>query len=1016
MDKFYLAKLTDLLEETNKSKLELVEIQFSRKPPTFGLMYLTAATLTRKHSNDSNHNNNTTNRSTSKLTSNKTTQVVVNLSVMQINDDNVANFKPLKHVDLSMLPDCKDAVHKTIVDFDTSKSVLLDEEGDDQHIVSQTSNQQSINCVILTDDGSIFGVNLRLLPYLNDERAINSAAFMVRLTTSDTTERKNNITIKRQHRLSSCVGSYIQCKFQPSTNDSSIFIHLLAEKYYCLYELTPFSNNKLKLINEYWMPSNVESFSRFKKVNIVKTNPQIVLLELNNSSLKVINQSKCLFSQNLNELFDLKCNSLSHLIISSHSDKTNNECVLLSFAGTKIVAQNLQITNHEEISSLSSNLNYSSSISQLDKDPDKLLPKTPSFELDTCWSIDLNDIESLNNSAGEPDEEDVSSNNDPFRLENDKIKYGCLMPLWSADSLLSTSEESQRWPEYLIVTYKYHILIYSFEQQTVLPFSVVYDSSFLKLTTLDDRLIQTNSSEQQQHLLAKNNNETKYVDIKTKPKLLHSFKLIGSHTADVLFNNILLSYNNNNNLIECTFFPLLNLIISITNNGDMFALKLNSSLAKLEVQKDNLFQQQYAKAICGDSLLKNQMNRLKKEINSLKNNIEHLEGKSLSMVGQRKSHENNNLSSLIQTDLRQSDETEFLYYLSMCLSNLIKVSQIIIMSAVNSYILNPVSTTNCQTIHIENNIDASSDKNETRLKISNNFLQKQHDSIQSWAILDLEKEDPVMSRVVKLNVPLFITDKQQGSIKVFYVLDNCPRKRSNESFYHPLIRSHLIGGVENSILESFDQSNTMFHIEELQIKPLMSYLQVPFKNESLFVNTEKILTKLTITGLYKRESMISWLAECFQDSIDLRKNKVELESQSNHLSIEFNITDPNNQLSISSDDVIAIDIIKKHILKRATDESTKLTVTQSPSSSTVVSNQNQTSESRVKLMGLVKTALPNVDNSNEKLESLDIILDSLMSEISNINRGLSIDLNRCFEDEVALENSLRKDLEKIDRQ
>lgn len=1021
MDKFYLAKITDLMQYGGQSKMELVDVQFSRKPPTFGLMYLTTKVYIEscEGSNDENVNSNSTNN---KKPINKATQVVVNLSVMQINKDNFADFKPLKQVDLS---NYKDATNKTIVDFDTSKTILLNEEADDQHLSSnQTANNQRhqqsiINCVILTDDGSLYGVDMRLLAHLTStkltKKSPTSTPGVIKLTSDYETSCN-------KRRFSS--GSFIQCKFQQSTGESSIFIHVLAEKHYWLYELTPSCNKKLSLISEYSINnnSNIEDRSslRFTKINTIKTNPHVVLLELSNSSLRIIQQSKCIFSENLNEHFDLKSNLVSNLILSSN--KSSNESILLSFAGSKIIAQNLQITTEISSSSIKS-IDLSPS-KQLEKDPDKLIPKDPSFELDKCWSIDLNnDIENL--SSIERDEEENFSSNNPFRIENDKIKYGSLMPMWSTNSLLySNSEESQSWPEYLIVTYKYHILIYSFEQQTVLPFSVVYDSSFLKLTPLDDKITSTKSTFSEKHLLS--NNEPKFVDVKLKPKLLHNFKLIGTHPTDVLFNNILL---NNNHLVEINFFPLLNVLISLTDNGDMFAFKLNSSLTGLDLHKDNLFQKKYAEAICGDSLLKDQMKRLQKEIGMLKSNMQRLEEESLSLVG-KKNQESNHLSSLIQTELRQSDDTECLYYIFMCLSNLIKVSQVIIMSNVDSHILKPVSTINCQSVHIANDInildeieDLNCDKTLSKLKLDltkltdNNVLQHKDDNlIKTWAIIDLEKEDPALSRVIKLNLPIFITDKQNGFIKVFFILDDCLQKLPIESLYNPIIRSQLSGNVEHSLFETFNKFNTMFHIEELPIKPLISYKQVA-KDEPLFTNSENHLVTLKITGSYKRDSMISWLAECFQDSINFRKSKVKLKSQFNNSSIEYNVLDDSsNQILLSSDDVISLDLIKKHILKRATDESTKLNISQNPSTSstTVVSNQSQTLESRLKLMSLVRATLPDVQKqqSSEQLESsVDIIIDSLMSEISNVDQGLQIDLNTCFKDEIKLENSLRKDLE-----
>lgn len=1023
MDKFYLAKITDLMQEGAHSKLELVDVQFSRKPPTFGLMYLTTKVYMIKSESSNGDENNNANSINNKKLFNKTSEVVVNLSVMQINKDNFANFKPLKHVDLS---NSKDATNKTIVDFDTSKTIVLNEEADDQHLSSQsTTKQQSLDCLILTDDGSLYGVDMRLLPYLaSAKQQPTLAAGVIKLTS-------NYETNSNKGRFSR--GSFIQCKFQQSTGDSSIFIHVLAEKHYWLYELTPFSNNRLNLISEYSINnSNIDDRSislRFTRINTIKTNPQVVLLELNNSSLRIVQQSKCIFNQNLNDHFNLESNIVSNLILSSN--KSSNESILLSFAGTKIIAQNLQITTELQSTS-STRFNHSSPAKQLDKDPDKLIPKDPSFELDKCWSIDLhNDIENL--TSIERDEEENSSSNYHFRIENDKIKYGSLMPMWSTNSLFySNSEESQSWPEYLVVTYKYYILIYSFEQQTVLPFSVVYDSSFLKLTPLGDKITSTTTTNtlSEKHLLS-TNNEPKFVDVKTRPKLLHNFKLIGSHPTDVLFNNILL--NNNNNLIGINFFPLLNLMVSLTYNGDMFAFKLNSSLARLDLHKDNLFQKQYAEAICGDSLLKDQMRRLQREIGILKSNTERLEEESLKLVG-KNGQESNHLSALIQTELRQSDDTECLYYISMCLSNLIKVSQVIIMSSVNSYIMKPVSTINCQSFHIENDIDILQEENDlnrdqtlnldsSKKLIDNNVLQHKDDKlIKTWAIIDLEKEDPALSRVIKLNLPIFITDKQQGFIKVFYILDDCPQRRSIESIYDPIIRSQLSGNIEHSLFETFNKFNTMFHIEELRVKPLISYQQVS-KDEPLFANSiESDMTTLKITGSCKRDSMISWLTECFQDSINFRKSKVKLKSQFNHSSIEYNVLDDDSstQILLSSDDVISLDLIKKHILKRATDESTKLNISQNPpisSTLAVPSNQSQTNESQLKLMNLVRATLPDLQKqSSEQLESsVDMIIDNLMSETSSVDQGQQIDLNSmCFKlDQIKLENSLREDLEKL---
>lgn len=952
MEKYYFAKLVNSSKDLKRGA-KFVEIQYSRRPPSFGLVHLERVSAENQLGNsaengliqDGNNGN--------------TVRQQISLVSLDLADNNLAQFKVKKRIELtSKVSNC------FIVDFDTSKSVLIRDDG--SHQASNNGGSQSPNCIALAPDGGLFAVEL------TGDGAVNKCL----------TSGRESATDLSHHLSTSNGGNFVQCKLQQlETNDdtaNNTYVHSLAHTSYWLYKLimgaSSSSTNrvpKLDLLHRYLLPrTEVAANLRLRRLFVVEVNPQLVMLELNDFSLRIIHKSTCLtnlrLDEGLNSIMSHK-HQYDHLILTGN---LSDEATLISFGRTQVIAHNIQFCGLQDKQATKFSAN-----DEANEDPDQLLLREPSFELEKCWSIDLNDIDSLR--PLEEQEQEGSNKTDDNNGDGSlETLNGCLCPMWSFNQL----NTNNCWPKFIVVSYKFHILVYSFEQQPVLPFSSVYDRSFL------NEAPQLHSNQQ----LSTNNNYKECIDVRMKPRLLHNFKLTGAQPSDSLFNTIFLGVRTR--LVQKHHFPQLGLMVGLTSMGDIMAFKFKSPL--IGNQKDNLYQQFVNDSIRSGSLLMDHVERMQATNSLLRDDITKLENRSVSA---NSSQIIDNLDNLLSTSIKHRDDIGGLYNLTISLSNLLQISKIIVMSSVSSKILQPSSNTPTQTVYIDNNPDLSmnsatlisnidlsttSDLNE----LSTSRKQNQDHQcvvIKSWACIELESG----SRNGLLTLPMYIADGQRGQLKVFFVFTT-PQKKQIDRDLAIIEEPDIIA----------DENVSKFHLKCFELKPLLSYRQTIDVPKNFGRNQQHTtLTATHIKGSFRCDKMIDWLGECFLVASHLL-GSIKFRSLLSNCSIECQVVD--NLLTLASDDLDALELLERHVLKRATSESIKLDV------SRVAGSHKRINATQSEWKLNEKYTVDPKDEEMKTVDQVDLLYENLINELDSTELPMAPSTDW-------LQTSLKKDVELI---
>lgn len=922
MEKYYLANLATFHRDgppsaksssSRSGKIKLVDIQYVRRGPSFGVVQL-EETLSEERQRGA------------------AGERQISLSILELADNKTATIRPDKQIKL-----IDNSTSGKIVDFDTSETIFMDAGNQ-----SLQGNKQHPNCILLAENGDISALDLT-----SDNQKVK------RLTSGRENERAL---------------TFMQCKLQLTVNEDC-YVHSLADRYYVLYKLA--THESLELINEYSLADEQPQLE-LTEMYVMESNPQIVLLELNDSSVRVLHRSVCLYCIQTpeSESWSHKSPTESRRHVLLSTNQSQSECLLVSLSQTSVDARRLQV-----------NLDYPS-------DPDGLLPKGPSFELEDCWKIELNDIESVRALADQ----------EPAFVPSLAIR-SC--PMWSSNQL----NRESCWPKFLLIIYEYHLLVYSFEQPLINPFSLVYDSSFLRFASPEASSAQVDADSSAIKLVKSVKANQENIEVKQRPKLVHNFKLIGAQPTDSLFNTLFLVLGARLQVINQ--FEQLGVLVAVSQLGHVLAFKFTSS--KVNPNKETLYQQLVAQSLAEGSLLRNESTRLEAANKSLEEKLTILERRNL--FGTNEFAGEKALGSLLHCQLNacDDDQTDSLYDLSISIPNLLQVSRIVVTSTVGSHLFEPISNAfeNC---HIDNSVVKSlaqvlKDNIEflTNIRRSGDehiwasieqMLDRQHfkgeEEIQSYALLDLAEYSnrysaPASDYNFKLRLAML--NGQAGHIKVFYLFSKPPKSSEEQNF-----ERSLLGDLAGQHEPDFDQDQAeeqaqVFHMKSIKIKPLMSYKLKP--GEMMKDTGTSTNGRLRISGQFKPSTIVGWLDESFHlrssDGSNLSIFKGKFYSRSTRCHINFDIHEEGDHLELISDDLIALELIKKHLLKLATDAQVKLDIDESVPSIRQIHllldlqlENLSTIDKRISSWSKSVQLIPNIG------DQVDLLMDTLTSEVITV--------------------------------
>lgn len=874
MDKYYLSKLPEIHEGINlERRAKFVEINYSRKPPSFGIVYL--------HDEQQ--------------------QQQLRLACLELLENQNAKFSTIKCVNLSAK-----LGSRIVADFDVSNSMI---------ILDESQRRFAIQCILLTKDGNLLTINLI-------DESVESA--------KGTTEASSKpLTINKE-------ASYLQCKLQQT--EEAQLVHLISDRQYYCKQL---SQSTLDLLGSYSGAN-----SKITKMHVSYVADGRILLELEDFTLVVLHNFKCIASLKLDEF------NMSAVVYNS---TCSDETIILTLDGTHLKAHHLQINE--------SNLHRPNNKNELHllRDPDQILSKEPTFELELCWSIDLSDIDCIR-ALAEDDE-----------FSQDQSPMGCLQLMWSPSQ---SNFDSKRWPKFLIITYKYYLLVYSFEQQPIVPFSVVYDKSFLKVVPIIEEGLNKSASDPHQEFL----------DPKQKPKLIQNFKLIGTQPTDSLFNTLFLA--SKIKIISCRHFAQLGLSVGLSNSGDILAFKMTSS--KIVDNKDSVYQQLVADSLKGNSILNQQLDRLLETNGQIREDLQNLEDKLNNRSSAKPEVIFDNLHSHCNVEMKHNDNLACSYDLEISWLNLTQVGQIVVLSTVNCFILEPLDTGGIEYAEI-NNGNSSKDKAINMLNLGLNRIKSMESGstlttnrsrhIVSWAVITLtEKLD---SKIRSLLLPILIMDGQFGELRIFFIF------RNGSTFLNNHLTPRLIKlneqqinlSAHNPVSQSGNELE--YHSERIEIKPMLSYKPT---SEIPDDNADK---KFTILGDFTKEKLEHWLSELLDTTGG--ESQVKLFSNYTRCSLEYKVA--NREAILRSEDIMALDIIKRHLLTQATNESIELQL----------SNFNLTTCHLKNMFAQQYIAVKNVDKRLKLSQKGGIDLNDSL-DLDEISLSQSDEIKRDLEDILAKKN------------
>ena len=965
MDKFYVNKLTDWQTDSNVissgaydnnnnshiKRVRLVEVQFSRKAPTFGLVYLT-----------------TDNGPEQRRQSDRQ---LLCLAALQLRQDNTARFDTLKRIQLGTIGPGQDKIDFEAVDFDVNESPLVD---GNEHQLNKSS------CLLLGANGSLIAISL-----------IDCAVKWQLPRTRLAAQTKGYPS-----------SHFVQCQLQRPLEGGETLpgallqVHLLAERHYSSFKLTSQSGTSEQpiLVQEHQLAR--DEALKFVRLHLVESNPQVGLVELSDGSLRIVKHSKCLHSIR----FDSDPLTSGQRILVLSSRQADQSTILLCLLRRQLVAHSLLIGDEEDDDHEDHEDNDKAATKsgrpekalnkRLDRDPDQLLPREPSFELEKCWSLDLDDIHSIRSI----DEQEEGS------------EAGCMCPIWAQDQ----PQHGQSWPKFLLLALRHHILIYSFEQQTALPFSVVYDRAFLRLDSAGSTKSDSQQQQQQQQ------QQSEYLDLGTRPKLLHNFKLIGAQPADSLFNTLFLVSKIQLDLVR--HFNQLGLLVGLSNAGDLLAFKLTSS--RIVKQKDNLYQQLLLNSIREGSLLRQVIDSKEANNSSLREDIAGLESRSRMEAGQKTTTASRdrqlleNLDRMFRVELEAHDFIGGLYELKISWPNLVQINRLLVVSTVDAHILNNSIDSSQQIKSFKTDNDCKGEQRRSIFHFGSNLneLDVDLDSIKAWTVLEFHERPENVS----VRMSIFLIDGQFGQLKLHFIFgqpQRVPGLRARSSpVSEELDEMNFVGKGQRRVPQMVASK---FCRKLVHIKPLMSFKQVVGQQAAAVESPEAQANKqrLEIRGPCDRQRMVQWLSECLtfqQVSAALPDDNfgVQFKSSFTHCSLDVRLGQ--GQLSVESDDFVALELIKRHILKSATDESIKLDVSHSTPSTNSLRHLIGKQRTNVDLAWRISRPLTSsAVQFSQPQNQVEMLLENLLSEsnLSELSADWPVGQSTSW-----LERSLRLDIEK----
>lgn len=466
-----------------------------------------------------------------------------------------------------------------------------------------------------------------------------------------------------------------------------------------------------------------------------------------------------------------------------------------------------------------------------------------------------------------------------LRLQSDSVRRS------GSKLLVPISIEGQDWPHYFAFVQEQNLIIYTFKQRATNPFATIYDSSSRETGALNPETVVNHD----------------LIEPREKPRLLHKFKFTGLGSGETLFNTIFLDPDTQ--ITTMRHFCKSHLLAALLSSGDLLAFRLTSD--DFESSKSPSSELLIESISCSSRLLSNVQDQLKAENMRLRNFLQQIESSTASQ-------KDLNLSKPLRLSLVQDRDNKqaCLYKLVLDISSLIQVSQVLIITTVSLHLLEPfLSSGDAQiTLCDRNNgrtdepvVTLANMRLENLINMANLNLNEsiseyssRDELVQSWTVIELENLNNRFIGSVTLNCPLFLSDGQRGSIDVYC----CP------------FEDTLPDG------DDFVTSKAGYFSSNLQIKPLISY-QV---NERCSVNE---LTPCLIIEELDRSKTVIWLNEL----IDLETTDANVAHLYSALTgcclhIELEQT----QTRYRSVDILALDVIRRHLLKKATDEALQLKV------------------------------------------------------------------------------------------
>lgn len=900
-----------------------------------------------------------------------------------------------------------------------------------------------------------------------------------------------------------------------SENDHC-FVHILSKCSYFLYRLSS-PNKNFHLIGQQKANKNEDIQSKLKSTfpleyvtaQTIPLNPSWILLSMSDLTVRFSINSSCVATINGNyplnkPLTILHGNSTREFMLLSHSSSSDGD-----YFG-KINAQLITVQQHQNII----NDKVKQQWNKIDDfgvatDPDNLLPREPSFEIEDCWQIDLQEIDSIrllidNSDNNESTTTTTIVDNGVNLDSNEQI---CITPIWSINE--SPKRENYYWPKFLIISYKFHLLAYKFELQSKsMPFSVVYDKSFLKLIS-GEMLTQT--AENTDNLLHANdpmhpvaNDEP---DVRLKPKLVHNWKLIGSQPGDAIYNTIFLANSQANPVYftELRIFELFSLIIGLTNSGHLIGFKLTSN--KLgNLHKDNILQQMICDALRNEKLLMNQEKTMQIILDSIRKDL----ANSKSLLSSQHDQLNNrsditslktttlDQEQLIAIDLKQREKFGSLYDLKIELFRGLELTRILIASSnLNSYMLNQNGldpSNGIRNILISNNWQTKTNLGENdQLSLLN---EDKSSSIKSWCLIELDsskensfngsaswKKGPIVVSMLigdqheslaldidnhnakspKLIVSCELaaqrgqSSKQSSkTLKMLRNFDNNGLANNDDSIRHIMelqnelpssisraIMNQMISAEDDNSFRNVNYANrtTLIpittskscHLTSFPISPLQSYMES--KSSKNFSDPsssgkDKISCEYDIICNNQDETnlILNWLSKLINNHIssntqinnsgldEMIGRSIELQSPFTHCKLLIYKQEGrlSNVVTIKSIDLAAVNLIKKYILKRATDCSIRIDIR---------NNRYNTNEQC--LLQSIQLQLVNIQkmkdfgglfmsqNGSESLNNDNRRDDDLLIETILLEAESQTTSSNDLFDSRWLTNSIRQDLTKL---